>query len=220
MRGVIATVDRPYAFAAAEPIVLGELKKHLRFGSTTEDVLLETWIAAARILFEGETGRQVVTATYEYALDQFPIGRVIELPRPPLQAVISVKYDDADGHEQTLDPAVYRVLPSLVLEGSPAAGVIDPYCPCGRLELVPGATWPTTACQAEAVRIRRTCGYGATAAEIPELIKGALYFLIGHFHRNRSEVTAPGLVKIPLGASMLIDGFKYTALPTCPPRSW
>ncbi len=223
---VIGTVDRPVSFTMengspdqrVEPITLALVKQHLRFAPTTEDELLNAWIAAARTHFEEQTSRQSVDAVYEYALDRFPISRRIELPRPPLVSVASVVYDDSTGTETTLDPATYRVLPSVLLEGSPATGVMDPYCHCGFLELVYGASWPTALDQARAVRIRRTCGYGTTVAEMPPFMKALLYLLVGHFHRNRSEVTSGGtLQQLPLGAQMLIAAFKYSALPVDPP---
>ena len=227
---VIEADDRPVSFAMSssspseriEPVTLDLVKKHLRFQTTTEDDLLTAWIAAARVYFEEQSGRQIVSAVYEYALDRFPDCRLIQLPRPPLLGDVSVEYDDGDGEPIMLDPDSYRVIPSIVLEGSPATGVIDPFCKRGFIELK-GTAWPATALQAQAVRIRRTCGYGATVDDVPALIQAALYLLIAHFHRNRNEVmTDPtgraSAVQLPMGASMILDGFKKTALPTRQPR--
>jgi len=52
---------------ALEPLDLDQVKKHLRFGPTTEDTLLDGWISAARQYFEEQTGRQVMRATWELA---------------------------------------------------------------------------------------------------------------------------------------------------------
>ncbi len=227
---IIPSIDRPVSFTMSadspqvrvEPVSLDQAKAALRFSSTSEDLLIKGWIMAARSLFEEQAGRQLVDAVWEYALDGPPQSARIELPRPPLVSVSSVTYDDGSGTEQTLDASLYRVLPSVLLEGSPLTGVTDPYCTCGSIELVSGSSWPATI-GSRSLRIRRTCGYGTTPEDMPALVQAALYFLIGHFHRNRSEVTDPGpgrtLVQIPMGADMLIRGFKYAAmqthLPTC-----
>lgn len=224
---IIRVVDRPVSFtlggspiARVEPITLTEVKAHLKLGSSTsEDSLLELWIQAARVYFEETTGRQIINATWEYALDAVPAWSVIELPRPPLFAVESVLYDDGDGTEQTLSSGSYTVNKSGIFDGSPSSGVLDPYCGCGSIELVSGTTWPTTSGLSRSLRIRRTCGYGETADEVPGLIKAALLFLVAHFWRNRHEVTEKSLQSVPLGADILMRGFKYTALQTLAPRT-
>lgn len=217
----IDVVDRPVSFTMSgaspdervEPVDLVLVKKHLRFLVDTEDELIADYIAAARGFFEEQTGRQAVNATYEYALDRFPSGRRIILPRPPMRDVVSITYDDADGEPQTLDANLYRVLPSGVFDGSPTVGTVDPYCAAGSVELLSTASWPGTANQAQAVRIRRLCGYGETPASMPSMVRQILYFMIGHYHRNRADVTDETLTQIPLGAAAMLEPFKLTYAP-------
>lgn len=222
---IIPSVDRPVSFTLGgspltrvEPITVATAKLALKITSSSEDDLIAIWIAAARQMFEDITNRQIINATWEYALDTPPAWPVIELPRPPLISVDSVVYDDGDGNEVALDASSYNVLKSGLFDGSPASGVLDPYCGCGAIELASGSTWPTTSGLSRSIRIRRTCGYGETPDEVPALIKGALLFLVGHFYRNRHEVTEKALQQIPMGADMLMRGFKYAALQTTPPR--
>lgn len=231
MSRIITTDDRPVSFTfeasspaqRVEPVTLEFTKAHLRFPSSAEDLLIAGAISAARAYFEEQTGRQTIDAVYEYALDATPASRVLELPRPPLADVVGVYYDDSTGTEQTLDPTMYRVLPSFLppLVASPADDnevAIDPYCACGRLELVSGASWPTT-CGERCLRVRRTCGYGDRVELMPPLIQSTLLLLIAHFHTNRLEVGAEQKYQLPLGATTLLQGFKWTALPTRPPRT-
>jgi uncharacterized phiE125 gp8 family phage protein len=221
INGTIDTVDRPVSFTMSgsspderiEPVTLTLVKKHLRFLVDTEDEIIEEYIAAARTFFEEQTGRQTVNATYEFTLDRFPVGRRIVLPRPPLREVLSVTYDDEAGDPQTLGADQYRVQPSLIVDPSPVAGAIDPYCAAGSIELVAGASWPGTADQAQAVRIRRVCGYGETAALMPAMVRQILYFMVGHFHRNRAEVSDEALTQIPLGAAAMLQPFLLTFAP-------
>jgi uncharacterized phiE125 gp8 family phage protein len=189
-----------------EPITLERTKKHLRVTSNSEDDLIETWIAAARAYLEEHAGRQTIDAMYEYTM--VPRGRRIELPRAPLAQVLSVVSVDAEsGAETLIDPTSYRVDLSGVASGSPTSQAFDAYCPPGAIELLNGSTWPSSA-----VRITRVCGYGTTPEQMPSLIQAALYTLVGHFYRNRAEVTAESVMALPMGADLIIKGLKYDAL--------
>jgi hypothetical protein len=89
-----------------------------------------------------------------------------------------------------------------------------PFCGRGSIQLNYGASWPTVVQQPKAVRIRYTAGWADGSPDtLPELVRSALYFPVGHFHRFRSEGTEVEITKLPLGAEMLIRGFKWTALP-------
>ncbi len=206
MRGLIDCVDSPITRPTLEPLDLEEVKKQRRFSPTTLDTLFDLWISAARQHFEETTGRQVLRAVWEYWMDEFPCARELELPHPPLLSVVSIKYDDAAGDEQTMDPGEYRVI-------APAGA----YAPRGRVGLYSGTTWPTTADHAKAVRIQYAAGYGEAPGDVPELVRASLLFLVGHFHKYNEEVQDAATVRLPLGATLLMDGFKYTALQTLYP---
>ncbi len=209
----IRTDDRPISYTMngaspaerIEPITLDWAKAHLRYTSTAEDALITTYLAAAREYFEDQTRRQCVDAIWEYALDGAPDDGVLEIPRPPLASVVAVTYDDAAGEAQTFDAANYVVLPSFVVpdDGDP---VIDAHCPCGAIELVAGASWPATSGRRRSLRIRRVCGYGATAAAMPGQIQAALGGLVQQLHARGS-----------LEADAAVRSFKYSALLVRPP---
>jgi uncharacterized phiE125 gp8 family phage protein len=216
LRPTLDTVDRPIAdtvagspLARVEPITLDQTKIALKISDDFEDTVIETWIAAARAIWEQTTERQTITAEREWTIEGTPRNRRIEIPRPPLTHVVSVTYDDAAGVSQTIDPAEYRVTLSATATGGspPALLPIDPYCRPGAIELLAGS-WPTTT----ALRVRRLCGYGATPADMPPVMQAALYLLVGHFYKYREETTSPAVSVIPLGAQMLMVGFKYPAI--------
>lgn len=190
-----------------EPLDIEEVKKQRKFPSDTLDTLFDLWISAAREYLEEQTGRQLMTATWEYWLSGAPTCAVIELPRPPLQDVLSVTYDDADGVEQTLDPALYRVI-------APAG----PYCRRGSVQLLSGSSWPALQVQTNALRIRFLAGYGNVPGAVSPLIKYALLMLVGHFHKFGEEVNEARAQPVPLGAAAVISSLKYTALPSAPLR--
>jgi uncharacterized phiE125 gp8 family phage protein len=162
MRGVIDCVDTLLVGPTVEPLDLAEVKKALKFTPTSEDTLLDVWIAAARQHFEEQTGRQVMTARRSRRLSCAPCQREIELPFPPLQEVISVTTDDENGDPVTFDAAEYDVV--LANNG--------PTCPRGRIRLKPGAAWPTGG----PITIEYLCGYGDAPGAVPELVRGRCIF--------------------------------------------
>lgn len=214
-RRSIATMDSLIVAPKVEPLDLDEVKKQRRFTPTTLDTMFDLWISAARQQFEEATGRQCITATWEYWLEACPTGSVIELPHPPLQSVVGIFYDDDDASpvEQTVDPLTYSV--------SAPAG---PYATRGRVTLASGGSWPTVPERPNGLRIRYTAGYGDAPGAVPELVRASLYYLVGHFHKFGEEVqeATNTLVQLPIGFQLLMQGFKYSALPTLPPvrDSW
>lgn len=72
-----------------EPITLEEAKLDLRIDSGDDNTLIASLIATARELAERETKRAFITQTWQMYLDQAPA--IIEIPKPPLQSVVSIK---------------------------------------------------------------------------------------------------------------------------------
>lgn len=194
-----------------EPLDLDFVKKQRRLGSvTSQDTLFDLWIAAARQYFEMQTGRQMMTATWDYLLDAFPCQDAIELPRPPLQDVVGVYYTDDDGAEQTFAVSNYTVVkPSGYLSRR------------GRIVLNAGCSWPTASTRGRSARIRFVAGYGSAMGDVPELERHVLLTLVGHFHRFGEavqQVNAGSIVELPLGAKSVMSQSMYTALATLVPR--
>jgi uncharacterized phiE125 gp8 family phage protein len=192
---------------ACELLGLDEVKVQRRFPSTTLDSLFVIWIAASRQWFEEYTGRQTITCTRERWLSTFPAQPIIELPYPPLQQVLSITYGPEGVDEITLDPTTYDVL-------APAGERATR----GRVVLKSGTSWPTVTPAAKAVRVRYVCGYGDAPGDVPDIVKAALFWLVGHFHKYGEAVNeglhANALQELPLGVNVIFDGLKYSALPT------
>lgn len=200
----IETDDTLIEGPSVEPIDLDETKKACRISATDEDTLMDTWIPSARLLFEKQTGMQLMDATWELGLAAAPCQSVIELPHPPLLDVVSVTYDDDDGVEQTFDADSYQVV-------VPAAGSARGY-----IALVSDASWPTIPAKRNALRIRYRAGFGSAPGAVPELIKGALYALVERF--SERELTVDQASDSIL--AMIVREFKYTALPKYPPPTY
>lgn len=210
---VIDTMDSLIEDPAREPLDLGEVKKQRRFGPTTLDTLFALWISGARILFEEQTGRQLISAIWELWLETFPGDRSIEIPHPPLQEVLSVTYDDGSADGVVMDDSLYRVI-------NPRGA----NCRRGRITLVSGTNWPTvTACHQQAVRIRYRAGFGDAPGAVPETIRIALMGIVGHMHKYGEAVQDPRttLAELPLGPKLIMEAHKYLSLQTLAPRrSW
>ncbi len=197
-----------------EPLDLEEVKKPRRFSSTSLDTLFDMWISASRQDFEMLTGLALLTQEREQSLDCFPYCNELELVRTPVQSVLSIKYDDGSGTEQTFDPANYYL--------TPAMHQAEPYPFRARIALVSGGMWPIAALQPKAVRIRYVCGFGDAPGDVPELIAFALSLFVGVAHRYSEDLQEfrGSLLRLPMGAQQIIRLAQMNTLSTLAPRRW
>jgi uncharacterized phiE125 gp8 family phage protein len=162
----------------SEPIDLALARQQCRVDLNDDDDLISSYIVAARQLVEEITGRQLITATWDLILDGFSC--CIDLPKPPLQSVVSVKYVDTAGVTQTVPTSGYKVIGAVGLEVNPAA-------PLARIEQAYATYWPITRRESGNVTVRFTAGYG-DATKVPMAIVQAQLLLIAHWYRNRESV--------------------------------
>jgi len=163
-----------------EPITLQEAKSHLRVDATDDDILISSLITAAREYCEAFQNRAYITQTWEFWLDDWPVEGYISIPKPPLQEIVSVKYYDAVGYENTFAAENYY---------------LDDKNQPGGLVLAYGKSWPsTTLCPSNGICITFTAGYG-TAAQVPVRVKQAMLLLIGHWYENREAVLTGSISK-------------------------
>jgi uncharacterized phiE125 gp8 family phage protein len=153
---------------SVEPVTLQQTKDHLRVDSADDDALIDNLILSARQWAESLTRRALITQTWDFFLDVFPA--VIEVPRPPLQSVTSVKYLDTDGVQQTLDSALYDV------DTNVEPGAIRPAWSCD---------WPSVRDVANAIEVRFVAGYGDAAQDLPAPIVSAILLHVqAHYDRD------------------------------------
>lgn len=137
------TLTEPTAY----PIARADAKAHARIETTDEDLQVDAWIAAATDAAQKWTLRQLVVATRELMLDDFPQGvDAIYVPRPPLVTVDSIVYTGADGVATTLAASAYYV---------------DKRSEPGRIVPTYGTLWPTTQGQISGVVVTYKAGYVA-----------------------------------------------------------
>lgn len=158
---------------AAEPVLLVDVKPQLRIDSddTTYDDILTPLIIAAREWCEGYQNRAYITQTLEIALDYWHWGKSrIELPRPPIQSITSLKYTDSSGTELIWDPSNYR---------------LDDYSYVPALVKNRYIYWPQVVLlEANGIKIQYIVGYGADGDSVPQAIKQAIIMLTTFWFDN------------------------------------
>lgn len=164
---------------------------------TAHDAMIDAVIAEASAEIDGPDGWGIALTeqVWQKTLDAFPA--VIELPGWPVKPASAViKYDDADGAEQTLAAAQYR------LDAGREPAVVA---------LVAGAAWPATKAHSGAVRVEYTVG--KPSAGVSQALKAALHLLVGHRYRHRNIAhTGMGLTEIPVGYRNLRAQYLRTGL--------
>lgn len=154
---------------ATEPVTSSDVKLYSRVYTDVENVLIDTWIASARIAAEDYQHRAFITQGIALSYDCWP-REVILLPRPPAIAVQSIKYYDESNVEATVDPATYFV----DVDSTPA-----------RIVLNSGESWPSVTLRPiKSVIINYTAGYG-DAVDVPQTVKDAIYLYCAYRYENR-----------------------------------
>lgn len=157
---------------AIEPVSLADMRAHLgitRSEDTSRDTIITARITAARQMAEFHTRQALIHQTWTAYATEFPA----EIPlKSPLVSVSSVQYIDSNGALQTLAADQYSV---------------DTINHC----LVPayGVSWPQTRIVPSAVRVAYVCGYGATAASVPQTIREAILFMVGQWEVFQNKIT-------------------------------
>jgi uncharacterized phiE125 gp8 family phage protein len=154
---------------------------HLRAANgDAEDSYVERLIRSGTRMAERETQRSLLLQTIELALEGFPGGGEIRLPRPPIVVVDSITYTDPDGAEQTLDEDLYVLRETgrdLNREGL--------------IERAYDTTWPETRCHPGAVVVTYQAGYVTSGspqdADVPDDIVHGVQLVVGEFYKQRSE---------------------------------
>lgn len=173
--------------AAVDPVLVADIKTHLRIDHSSDDSYLTSLITLATKRVENDTHRALITQTLKVIYDSFPGGRLINLIRSPVQSVTHVKYYPETGTLTTLSSDYYR---------------LDSASTPARIILKDGWCWPTTWDDFNAIEIQFVAGYGASGASVPPEIVHAIKLLVGHYYNNREASTG---IAMP---QMIADGYE------------
>lgn len=182
---------------SVEPVTTAEAKAHCRIDSSDEDSYIDLLIELARDVIEDETSRRLITQTYKWKLNNWPLARRLDFPVLPIQSVTSIVYTDREGTSTTFATSNYIV----DIDSEPA-----------RIVLKSGVLWPLPSLsllEANAIVITFVAGYGDAASDVPERLKHAMKMIISHVFENREETipTAIRVEELPLGVQRLIRPF-------------
>ena len=173
---------------ATEPITLTEAKAHCRVEHTSDDTLITSLIAAARLAAEHELQRPLITQTWQAAYESFPSDQSgIGLGKFRPITITSITYLDQDGADAVLAPSAY------VLDATTVPGWVYPAY---------NTSWPIARDFSNSVRIRFTAGYGA-AADVPQCIKQWMLLMIGSMYAFREATTDRAQARLPYINSLL-----------------
>lgn len=168
--------------------------------TSAEDTMIDTLIKTARRYVETILNRALITQTWDLWLDRFPSQPYIDMPLPPLVSITSIKYYDTSNTEY-----LFPLAPA----AAGTAYYVDVISHPGRVGLVYGVSWPSmTLRDYNGVDITYVCGYGATAATVPEEIKQAILLLIGHLYEHREETTDKALSHVPMAFDALLSPYR------------
>jgi hypothetical protein len=179
---------------AIEPVTVEQLTAHARIDTDADELLLATYITAARMWIESYLNRALITQTLSLSaghhqqfgpmapiepLLSFPMGwagflrkRPLELPRCPVQSVTSVsRYDPTVDAYVAIDPTLWRAN----LANDPVSIRIHP-------DGLPGCH--------EGVQVIFVAGYGDKPTTIDMPIIQALMLLTTHLYENRGDTDA------------------------------
>lgn len=177
---------------AIEPVTLAEAKAHLVISHTDDDDYIEdTLIPAARQHIEDNWDRALITQTWVYARDHWPLGNEIRLPGGHMLSLVGVTYTDSDEVSHSFADIL-------------ADTEFEP-----RVILAYGKSWPSdTLSPLSPIKVEYTCGYG-DADDVPENVKHALKLIIGHWYERREAVLTGTISKeIEFAVSSLLSSKK------------
>jgi len=185
--GTVSVVSAP----AAYPVTAAEFAEWARLGSaeaTAEANTITLLIAAMTAYAEHLTGRVFVERTLQLNRDGF--SSVIKLPHPPLQGVISVKYTDTAGAEQTVAAADYEV---------------DTVSAPGRIRAAVGSSWPSVGVYFNNVRIQYRAGYAPVGSPtdytvnsyLPPELRMWVAARAATIYENREQIIGANQTEIP-----------------------
>lgn len=181
---------------ASLPVTVEEAKKHIRLicfdGSDDfdgfEDGLIEGMIGAAVDEVDapnGWLGRSLVPRTLRLTLDSYPRS-IIRLPGVPVTDVLSVKYTDEAGDEQTITD--YEV----DLTAEPAI-------------LWTRTGWPSMRSEPARMRIEYTAGY---AGGVPDIIKQWILIKVADYYAQREGIIVGTIVANLQHVQRMLDNMR------------
>jgi uncharacterized phiE125 gp8 family phage protein len=194
---------------ATEPTTVDLTRRHCRIDTLDDADLLSSYLIAARIMAEAYLSRALITQTLLWTVrpssllypGQSRLHHVLELPRAPVQSVLSVNLLDDLGNATTITPAVLPAPGESQISGYVADLALQP----GRLrigcETLLTGSYPLYSTRLEYIQVSMVAGYGATPDTVPQNIVQAIMMTAAFLYENRGDAGG----EMPSAARWLLD---------------
>jgi uncharacterized phiE125 gp8 family phage protein len=180
---------------AAEPWSVAEAKSFLRVEYGDDDAIITALIAAARGHVEALTRRALLTQSWRFVLDRWPVDGRLSLRMGPLRSVIAARVFDAANNAHSIDVATFVV--------DAAANIIA--SPCWSLPL-PGRF-------TAGIELDLQLGYGGNASDVPDALRHAIRMLVAHWYENRGlAAIGANVAMLPAGIAALVAPYRVLSL--------
>ncbi len=187
--------------SAQEPVLLDDLKQHLRLSSNDDDIALSGLAIAARHALEARVGFaflaqqwrfQVETGKQQNASDQKGYRDII-LPVTPVLSIDAVEAVYKDGQREIIFQDDYEVMTGSV----------------GRVKLL--APLPLGIKHFGGIEITFTAGHHSVE-DIPAELRHAIRLLTAHFYENRESASEERVFSIPRSIDALLAPYRRLSL--------
>ena len=157
----------------AEPLVLADVKAHLRLAITDDDAYLTTLITTARRAIESRYGLCLMRQSWALFADAWPQDGIFHVPLWPLQSIDGLTVFADDDTSGTIDPAHY---------------MLDAATRPARVALRVGRIFAPPGRRINGLKLAFTAGFGVDATFVSAEIKQGLMATIADWYQNRGDV--------------------------------
>lgn len=204
MRTTLTVTEEP----TAEPVSIEQVKKHCRIDSNADDELLTGYLTAARVMAEGYLSRALLTQTLLWTMrpsselprDRLRLHGTLELPRAPVQSILSVTTLDEWGNATTISPASLPVTPPAVILGYVADLTLEPATLWVGPETVLSGGFAANQTKLQHLQVSMVAGYGE-ADDVPSTVIQAIMMTTAFLYEHRGDSPAA----MPDAATWLLD---------------
>jgi uncharacterized phiE125 gp8 family phage protein len=204
MRTTVSVTVQP----TGEPVTVELVKQHCRIDSSAEDELLEGYLTAARVVAEDYLSRALLPQTILWTVrpssmlhsEQSLLHGTLQLPRAPVQSVVSVVTLDDWGNATTIPLAPLPLVPPAPILGYVADLALEPATLLIGRETVLSGGYPLGATRLQHVQVAMVVGY-TDATHVPMTTIQAVMMMTAFLYEHRGDTSET----MPDAAYRLLD---------------
>lgn len=191
----------------AEPVSIEQVRRHCRIDSHADDDLLTGYLTAARVMAEGYLSRALLTQTLLWTArpspelgDHVRLRGALELPRAPVQSILSVTTLDRLGNSTTIAAATLPIAAPGPIIGYVADLALEPATLLIGRDTVLTGGFIAARTDLLHLQVSMVAGYEA-AADVPSPITLAIMMTTAFLYEHRGDSAAT----MPEAAQWLLD---------------